>query len=98
MEQHWDEAVTIETLSQVTGTSPRSLFHLFRKTHGVSPMVHLHRIRLRHAKAMLSQPDAGTSVTKVGFLCGFSNLGHFAMKYQSVFGEKPSETLRNSQR
>jgi transcriptional regulator GlxA family with amidase domain len=61
-------------------------------------MVHLHRIRLRHAKAMLSQPDAGTSVTKVGFLCGFSNLEHFAMKYQSVFGEKPSETLRNSQR
>lgn len=96
MEQHWDEAITIEKLTQITETSARSLFQLFKKTHDVSPMVYLSQIRLRHAKEMLSSPAPGTSVTKVGFLCGFSNMGNFASKYFSVFGEKPSDTLRSN--
>lgn len=98
MEQHWDQPITIGRLTQVAGTSARSLFLLFRKTHGVSPMAYLSRIRLRHARELLRFPAPGTSVTRVGLLCGFSNLGHFASKYHSVFGEKPSETLRNSLR
>jgi AraC-like DNA-binding protein len=97
MEQHWDEPLTIDRLTQVTETSARSLFLLFKKTHGVSPMVYLHRTRLRHAREMLRAPGPGTSVTRVGFLCGFTNMGAFAMKYHAVFGERPSETLRNSQ-
>jgi len=98
MEQHWGEAITIEMLTQITETSARSLFQLFKKTHDVSPMVYLSQVRMRHAKAMLSSPAPETSVTKVGFLCGFSNMGNFAMKYFSAFGEKPSHTLRNSLR
>jgi transcriptional regulator GlxA family with amidase domain len=49
---------------------------------------------MRHAKAMLTTPEAGTSVTSVAFACGFSNLGHFAKDYFQGFGELPSETLR----
>jgi AraC-like DNA-binding protein len=98
MEQHWDEAITIELLTRITETSARSLFQLFKKTHDVSPMVYLGKVRLRHAKEMLSAPAPGTSVTKVGFMCGFSNLGQFAMKYHGAYGERPSETLKNNRR
>lgn len=98
MERHWDQAITIEKLTQITETSARSLFQLFKKTHDISPMVYLSKVRLRHARDMLSRPAPGISVTKVGFMCGFSNLGHFAMKYFAAFGEKPSDTLRNSLR
>lgn len=94
IEQNWDQPITIEDLSNITQTSARSLFHLFKRTYGVSPMVFARRIRLRHARAMLSRPDMKTSVTSVGFLCGFSNLGHFARAYHGAFGELPSETLK----
>ncbi len=98
IEQHWDQPITIEQLTRITETSARSLFLLFKKTYDVSPMVYLSQVRLRHARKLLSQPTPGTSVTKVGFMCGFSNMGNFALKYQGAFGEKPSETLRSHRR
>lgn len=98
IEQHWDEPITIDLLTRITGTSARSLFQLFKRTHDVSPMVYLSQVRLRHAKDLLSRPDPRTSVTEIGFLCGFSNMGMFASKYYAAFGERPSETLRKSRR
>jgi len=95
IEQHWAEPITIEQLTRITETSARSLFLLFRKTHGVSPMVYVGQVRMRHARELLSRPAPGTSVTKVGFMCGFSNMGTFAMKYYGAYGEKPSDTLRS---
>lgn len=95
IEQYWDQPITVETLAGAAQTTARSLFYLFRRTHGVSPMVYVQRVRLRHARAMLSNPTPATSVTSVGFACGFSNLGHFAHKYFQAFGEKPSDTLRS---
>lgn len=96
IEQNWDQPITIEALSQITQISTRSLFHLFKRTYGVSPMVFARRIRMQHARVMLSHPTPETSVTSVGFRCGFSNLGNFGRAYFNAFGEKPSETLRNA--
>jgi AraC-like DNA-binding protein len=94
IEQNWNEPITIEALTHVTQTSARSLFHLFKRTHGVSPMVYVKRVRLRHARSMLTRPTPDTSVTSVGFLCGFGNMGHFARMYYEAFGERPSDTLK----
>lgn len=94
IEANWDQPITIEALTQATQTSARSLFELFRRTHGISPMAYVKQVRLRHARAMLSSPTPATSVTSVAFLCGFSNMGHFARRYYEAFGERPSDTLR----
>lgn len=94
IEAHWDRAISIEALAEHAQTTARSLFYLFRRTYGISPMTYVNRVRLRYAHIMLSNPTAETSVTSVGFLCGFSNMGHFARRYYEAFGEKPSETLR----
>jgi len=96
MEQHWDSPITIEKLSEITETSARSLFMLFKKTHDTSPMVYLMNLRLQRARDYLRSPDHGTSVTRIGFMCGFSNLGNFARRYYLAFGEKPSATLKKS--
>ena len=94
IEQNWNQPVTIETLSDIAQTSARSLFYLFKRTYGVSPMVFVRRIRLQRAREMLSNPSADTTVTAVGYSCGFSNLGNFARAYSDAFGELPSGTLR----
>ncbi|MGE0153050.1 MAG: AraC family transcriptional regulator [Reyranellaceae bacterium] len=95
IEQNWDQPITIEALSHVAQTSARSLFLLFKRTYGVSPMVFVRQIRLRHARAALSNPAPDTSVTSVGYLCGFSKLSNFARFYYEAFGELPSDTLRS---
>jgi AraC-like DNA-binding protein len=90
---HWDQPITIEALSIVTGCSGRSIFHSFKHSRGYSPMDFLKDTRLDHSKKMLSAPEATTSVTDVAFACGFGNLGHFSGYYREKFGEVPSNTL-----
>jgi AraC-like DNA-binding protein len=93
---HWDQPITIEALAIAANVSARSLFYSFKKARGFSPMALVKRIGLDHAHEMLSRPEANTSVTGVGYACGFGNLGHFANDYFDCFGERPSETLRRS--
>lgn len=93
IEAHWDQALTLEALAAVTGTSTRSLFHSFRKFRGKTPMQYLKEVRLKHARHMLQNAPEIT-VTEAAFACGFGNLGHFARDYQMAWGERPSETRR----
>jgi AraC-like DNA-binding protein len=94
IEANWDQPLTIEALAEVTGVSARTLFHSFKRSRGYSPMDFVKRLRLSHARKMLQDPDASTSVTSVAFACGFGNLGHFSGYYRHAFGETPSDTLR----
>jgi AraC-like DNA-binding protein len=52
----------IEALVEATGASAKSLFHLFRRTRAMTPMTYVHRVHLRHARALLTSPMADTSV------------------------------------
>jgi AraC-like DNA-binding protein len=90
---NWNQPITIEALVDASGVSARTLFKAFFKTHGISPMIFVKKLRLEHARRLLTTPDARTSVTGTAFACGFSNLGHFARDYQNAFGELPSQTL-----
>ncbi len=98
IEQYWDQSITIEKLTEIAETSARSLFLMFKKTYDVSPMVYVSKVRLRRAHEMLCGSEPGINVTKVGCMCGFSNLGNFAMRYFQAYGEKPSDTLKNKHR
>jgi AraC-like DNA-binding protein len=96
LEEHWDQPITIELLSNVAGTSARNLFHTFRRSHGMSPMRYVRGLRLHHAQRMLAAGGPTDTVTSIAYGCGFSNLGYFAREYSRVFGERPSSTLARS--
>ncbi|MEW6453527.1 MAG: AraC family transcriptional regulator [Pseudomonadota bacterium] len=96
MEANWDRPITIETLTEVTGVSARSLFERFQSFRGISPMVFLRQVRLRQARKMLMSPKPDTTVTGVALACGFLNTGHFARHYREAFGELPSKILTAS--
>lgn len=96
IEANWREAITIEELARITNTSARSLFRSFAKARGCSPMALVKRVRLHHARQMLTAPGENTSVTNVAYACGFGNLSHFASDYHKYFGEYPSQSLRSS--
>ena len=94
IEAHWDQPITVEVLTALTGVSARSIFDSFRKSRGYSPMAFLKQVRLRHARRILIASEPGTTVANVAFACGFGNLGNFAKDYRAAFGELPSQTLR----
>lgn len=97
IETNWQSPIDVLALARVAGCSVRSLFRQFERKRGISPMAHLKRVRLRHARQMLLSGEE-SSVVAVAFRCGFHNAGHFARDYRQEFGELPSFTLRRKTR
>lgn len=93
---NWNQPITIDSIAQAVGASPRAIFSAFAQSRGYSPMDYTKRVRLEHAQAMLSEAGSKQSIAEIARACGFGNAGHFAADYQRTFGERPSETRRRS--
>ncbi|MCL2715474.1 MAG: helix-turn-helix domain-containing protein [Alphaproteobacteria bacterium] len=91
IEERWNEPVELSDLMRRYGVSARSLHSHFAAL-GTTPGNFLKRIRLAHARDLLSEPG-DTTVAEVCSRCCFGNAGHFAKDYRTEFGELPSETL-----
>jgi AraC family ethanolamine operon transcriptional activator len=88
------EPVHISELSSHLRVSRRSLHRAFDDVLGVAPTTYLRHKRLCQARATLNESAA--TVAEVAFRLGFSDLGRFSGYYRSLFGENPSDTLRQS--
>ncbi|WP_425046272.1 helix-turn-helix domain-containing protein [Primorskyibacter sp. S87] len=88
-----------DLLASKVGVSRRSLFLAFQKEYGIGPRKFRELVRLNALRAGLfrSTPDV-TSVTVLAHEHGFSELGRMAARYQNLFGELPSETLKRKPR
>jgi transcriptional regulator GlxA family with amidase domain len=83
-------------LARATGVSARALQKAFQRSGHPPPMTYLRRLRLREARAELSAHSPNElTVTAVASHWGFLHLSRFAEQYRQLFGESPSETLRN---
>jgi transcriptional regulator GlxA family with amidase domain len=78
IEANWNNPIMIESLAEVSGVSARTLLRASEKARGCSPMTFVKKVRLEQARRMLSKPDDTTSVSRIAFTCGFSNLSYFA--------------------
>lgn len=96
IEANWDKPITLEALSAETNVGIRSLFRSFWQTRGYSAKEFLKQIRLRHARRMLQNAEASTTVTNVAFDCGFADVFRFGKAYFQTFGERPAETLNGA--
>ena len=97
LEEHAGSVVSVPDVAVAARVSVRSLQALFRRHLGVTPLEHLHAIRLEAARRDLLALDTaqrGHSVREVAGAWGFGNSGRFARMYAARFGERPSETLR----
>jgi AraC family ethanolamine operon transcriptional activator len=91
------EPVTVAELSRMAGVSERTLRAAFHDTVGLSPKRYAIAQRLQAARAALATAAAGTTtVTDVAMTYGFFELGRFAGRYRSAFGEVPSQTLHHA--
>ncbi|WP_316186242.1 MULTISPECIES: AraC family transcriptional regulator [unclassified Bradyrhizobium] len=97
IEANWREPITIEHLAREAGVSARSIFRLFERVRGYSPMAFAKSVRLRRAREMLRSGDPDITVAAAAAACNFANAGHFARYYRATFGELPSATMARAE-
>jgi transcriptional regulator GlxA family with amidase domain len=94
---HLDEPINMARLCDVTGVSERSLRNACHAVCGTSPKRYLTRRRLEAVRVALAEARPGEdTVTRIATDFGFFELGRFAGIYSSVFGERPSDTLKSA--
>ncbi|WP_171061018.1 AraC family transcriptional regulator [Poseidonocella sp. HB161398] len=91
IEAHPDRPLTIGTISQAAGTSPRTLHRAFLEQLGETPMSHVLRLRLHGLRRDLLA-DAGTPVAVLQRRWGLTEPGRASGLYRELFGELPSHT------
>jgi len=90
------EPLPIAHLSSLVGVSERGLRNAFVAVRGMSPKRFVIHGRLQEVRRALSGSRATrTTVTDIATEHGFYELGRFAGRYKAVFGETPSQTLRD---
>jgi AraC family ethanolamine operon transcriptional activator len=91
------EYLTVTDLASTAGVSERTLRAAFQEYFGMGPVRYLKLRTLNLIRKALQNADpATTTVTGAATQFGVWELGRLARDYQRLFGELPSETLRNA--
>ena len=90
-------ACTTEICAAI-GVQERTLRGCCTEILGVSAAKYMRVRRLNFARAALNSCNhADTNVASIAQRYGFTELGRFAVEYRTIFGERPSATLRRAQ-
>ncbi len=89
MQANVDEVLSMQEIANCIALSLRQLERLFKRYYDVSPAQYYLRLRLRHAKDLLSQTSM--SIMQVTVACGFLTSSHFSKAYRNFHGYSPSE-------
>jgi two-component system response regulator YesN len=90
LDRHYADSITTQTLAAEFGYVPGYLSLLFRREYGFSPADYLQKVRIEHAKEILTR-ESGVLVKDVAFRVGFKNQFHFSKIFKSLVGVQPSE-------
>lgn len=96
IDQHLNEAITLDDLCTVAGVRARTLEYGFRKCYEVGPVAYLRSIRLCHVRRDLLTARRVASIAKTARRWRFTHMGQFSRDYRLLFGESPSNTLARS--
>ena len=92
LHQHWQEALSMDRISEIAGLSPRQLSRRFKKVTGESPGQYLLHLKCRFGKEWLKNSDL--SIAEIAQMCGFSDASHFGRIFRRWQGVAPSDYRR----
>lgn len=93
IEQHFAEPLVIDDLCRLCHCSRSSLFELFKKRTGVSPIIYKHNLMIQHALDMLAHTDL--TVDEVSQKTGFSSSNYFRTVFRKMTGKSPKEVKKS---
>jgi AraC family ethanolamine operon transcriptional activator len=92
---HRDQVITVPELCERLHVSRRTLQYCFEDVLGISPIQYLRIIRLNGARRHLREDLSGRrTVRDVAADWGFWHFSQFSSDYRKLFGQSPSESLR----
>lgn len=94
---HTAEPITVADLCQKLNLSRRMLNYCFQDALDMNPVHYLRSLRLNGVRRELRDPDGGAlQIRDIAAKWGFWHLPRFAAEYRALFGELPSNTLRQT--
>jgi LacI family transcriptional regulator len=91
--EHIGEVFGVEALTAHVGVSRRSLELIFRRSMGCTPYQFVCRVRVAHAKELLSLPNR-SKLSDVAKACGFRDLRRFRLVFRRNEKISPAEFRR----
>ncbi len=89
IEDNLSEALSLNELAGIAGTSRFHFARAFRNTVGVSPHVFVQQRRLQRAIELIAK--SRSPLHQIAVICGFANGPHLSRTFKAHFGLNPSE-------
>ncbi len=89
LEQHFQQEIYLDDLAKRAGMSRATLLRHFRAALGVTPMIYLRNLRLRHAAELLLKTDL--NLKEIADQCGFFRMPYFFKAFKECYGVSPLE-------
>ncbi|SFM43043.1 AraC-type DNA-binding protein [Pelosinus propionicus DSM 13327] len=93
IDTHYDEPLTLQSISDAMHINPYYLAHVFKDTIGYSPMRYTMRRRIGEAQSLLI--TTRYSITQIANIVGYDNPNHFNILFTKYVGMPPNK-YRNS--
>ena len=89
IDEAFDKDIGVGEIAAAACCSPSHLRTLFRRAYGESPVHYLNRMRIEHAKEMLSSNLF--RLDEIATACGFQNVYYFSRVFKSYVGVPPGK-------
>lgn len=89
LEQHFQQEIYLDELAKRAGMSRATLLRHFRAAMGVTPMIYLRNLRLRHAAELLLKTDL--NLKEIADQSGFARMPYFFKAFKECYGVPPLE-------
>lgn len=87
IESHVEDDIDLNDCARFTGVSRRQLERLFQRYLDSTPLQYLNKVRLQHARSLLTETDL--SVMEVAVACGFGSSSYFSKVFRQRYGVSP---------
>lgn len=89
--QHFDTAIKITTLSEISGLSLSQLNRQFKTVFHITPQQYIQKKRLEHAIELLEEDY---SITDISIKCAYADHSAFCRKFKELTNMTPSQFKR----
>ena len=89
IDSHFNQKITLDTLSGITGKNPCYLAGLFKKETGKTFSAYLTDLRIRTSKALLKGTDY--TYSQIAYSLGFCSQSHFTSAFRKLEGCTPKQ-------
>lgn len=89
IELHYQEAITLAKLSEISGMNEKYLCRLFKVFTDHTPIDYVNRLRIECACQEMQ--NGHRTITEIAFDCGFNDLSYFSRTFKKHKGITPKE-------